>query len=175
MRKVLLQLAVSLDGKIEGPNGEFDWCFTDDDYGMTDFFRRIDSIFIGRRSFEVAQQLGGSSPPGFPELKEYVFSNTLKSLDGNRELVRGNDLEKQVQDIKRSAGKDIWLYGGADLTTQFLNLDLVDEIILAVHPIILAEGKPLFQNITGRKKLILAGSQPYPSGLLMLTYKFDRN
>ncbi|MEI9944712.1 MAG: hypothetical protein WDN26_10885 [Chitinophagaceae bacterium] len=65
MRKIILQLAVSLDSFIEGPNGEFDWCFTDDDYGMTDFLNRIDAIFIGRKSYEVALTMGGSTPPGF--------------------------------------------------------------------------------------------------------------
>ena len=68
MRKVILQLAVSLDGFIEGPNGEFDWCFTDDDYGMTNFFNQIDTIFIGRKSYELTLTMGGSAPPGLPVL-----------------------------------------------------------------------------------------------------------
>ena len=80
MRKVILQLAVSLDGFIEGPHGEFDWCLTDDDYGMTDFYKRIDAIFIGRKSYEVALSMGESAFPGLPVLKEYVFSNSLKEL-----------------------------------------------------------------------------------------------
>lgn len=57
MRKVILNLAVSLDGFIEGPNGEFDWCFTDQDYGMTDFMNRIDVIFIERKSYELVLQM----------------------------------------------------------------------------------------------------------------------
>lgn len=169
MRKIVLQLAVSLDGFIEGPNGEFDWCFTDDDYGMTEFFNRVDAIFIGRKSFEVAQGLGGTTPPGFPSLKEYVFSQTLTKLDGDRELISG-DFESRVKDIKKSPGKDIWLYGGASLTTVMINHNLVDEIILAVHPILLGAGKPLFQNIAQRKMLRLKDSKTYPSGLVMLSY-----
>jgi hypothetical protein len=73
MRKLILQLAVSLDSFIEGPQGEFDWCFTDGDYGMSDFFKRIDAIFISRKSYELALKMGGTAPPGFPSLKEYVF------------------------------------------------------------------------------------------------------
>lgn len=172
MRKIILQLAVSLDGLIEGPNGEFDWCFTDDDYGMTDFFKRIDSIFIGRKSYELALSMGGSAPPGFPSLKEYVFSNTLDKVEGDRVLVRSDDLAKKVNEIKNSPGKDIWLYGGASLTTALMNLDLIDKMALAVHPILLGSGKPLFQNIAERKKLELINSQTYPSGLVMLSYRF---
>ncbi len=168
MRKIVLQLAISLDGLIEGPNGEFDWCFTDGDYGMTEFLNRIDAILIGRKSFELAQSLGGSTPD-FPEIKEYVFSNTLSHLEGNRELVRG-DIETRVKEIKQQPGKDIWLYGGASLTTQLINLNLVDEIMLAVHPILLGAGKPLFQDIAQRKMLRLIESKPYPSGLVMLSY-----
>jgi len=145
MRKIVLQLAVSLDGFIEGPGGEFDWCFTDDDYGMTDFFKRIDAIFIGRKSYELALSMGGSAPPGFPALREHVFSNSLTIVEGDRVLVNGNLIE-EVKKIKSQPGKDIWLYGGASLTYSLINLDLVDEMALAVHPILLGAGKPLFEN-----------------------------
>lgn len=57
MRKILLNLAVSLDSFIEGPKGEFDWCFTDQDYGMTGFLERIDAIFMGRKSYELFEQM----------------------------------------------------------------------------------------------------------------------
>jgi dihydrofolate reductase len=53
MRKIILQVAISLDGNIEGPDGEFDWCFTDQDYGMVDFLKRVDAMFIGRKSYEL--------------------------------------------------------------------------------------------------------------------------
>jgi len=171
MRKVILQLAVSLDGFIEGPGGEFDWCFTDDDYGMTDFFKRIDAIFIGRKSYELALSMGGSAPPGFPALREYVFSNSLSKVDGNRVLVNGN-LSEEVNKIKNEPGKDIWLFGGASLTSSLINLDLVDEMSLAVHPILLGAGKPLFENLPGRVALKLINSITYPSGLVMLSYNF---
>ena len=171
MRKVILQLAVSLDGFIEGPHGEFDWCFTDDDYGMTDFYKRIDAIFIGRKSYEVALSMGDSAFPGLPALKEYVFSSSLKHLAGNGVLVN-EDLYEEVNKIKNSPGKDIWLYGGAALTSSFINMNLVDEMALAVHPILLGSGKSLFRNIPGRKALQLTNTQTYPSGLIMLSYNF---
>ncbi len=173
MRKVILQLAISLDGFIEGPNGEFDWCLTDHDYGMTNFFKRIDAIFIGRKSYEISLAMGGSAPPGFPALKEYVFSNSLKEVEGDRLLVKG-DIETDVSKIKMEPGKDIWLYGGASLTTHFLNHGLVDEMALAVHPILLGQGKLLFQKINGRIPLKLINSTRYPSGLVMLNYDIQK-
>ena len=169
MRKVILQLAVTLDGFIEGPGGEFDWCFTDDDYGMTDFFKRIDAIFIGRKSYELTLSMGGSAPPGFPALREYVFSNSLRMVEGDRILVNGN-LAEEVNKIKSQPGKDIWLYGGAALTSSLMNLDLVDEMTLAVHPILLGAGKPLFENLPRRIALQLINALTYPSGLVMLSY-----
>ena len=169
MRKVVLQLAVSLDSYIEGPNGEYDWCFTDQDYGMSDFFKRIDSLFIGRKSYELALASEENAMPGFPKLTEYVFSTTLQKVKPGAVLIK-DDLEATVQRIKNEAGKDIWLFGGASLTASLMNLHLVDEIILAVHPIILGSGKPLFSNITNRVPLTLTDTKTYSGGLVMLTY-----
>ena len=170
MRKIILGLAVSLDGFIEGPNGEYDWCLTDQDYGMAEFFERIDSIFIGRKSYELTASMGDDAMPGFPKLKEYVFSNTLDKVKEGDVLVRGRDIGTQVREIKNQPGKDIWLFGGAALTTSLMNLGLVDEIGLAVHPILLGSGKYLFSQLTHRIHLDLVDTKSYSSGLVALTY-----
>ena len=146
MRKIILNLAVSLDGFIEGLNGEFDWCFTDQDYGMRAFFSRIDAIFMGRKSYELVKTMGDEL---YSDKKMYVFSKTLKELALGEELIAEN-LEKEVTKIKHAAGKDIWLFGGASLISSFVNLQLIDEFMLAVHPIILGGGKPLFTAINNR-------------------------
>ena len=172
MRKVILGLAVSLDGYIEGPNGEYDWCFDDQDYGMTDFFKRIDSIFIGRRSYELMQKIGESSVPGYSDLKEYVFSTTLKEVKPGAEIIHG-DIKEKVEKIKNEAGKDIWLFGGASLTTTLLNLNLIDEINLAIHPIILGNGKALFSDIKNRVSLNLIDTKTYSSGLVSMSYRIN--
>ena len=169
MRKVILGLAVSLDGFIEGPNGEYDWCFTDQDYGMSEFYRRIDSVFMGRKSYELTLTMGNAEMPGVPKLQNYVFSNTLKEVKHGAILVNG-DIASKVRQIKEEPGKDIWLFGGAELTTSLLNLNLVDEIGLGLHPIILGAGKPLFQGLPERIKLQLVESKTYSSGLVGLTY-----
>jgi len=173
MRKIVLQLAVSLDGYIEGPNGEFDWCFTDQDYGMSSFFQRIDSVFFGRKSYELALAMESEAPIGFPKMKEYVFSNTMQTVKEGVILVKG-DIKKEVKKIKKEEGKDIWLFGGAELISALMNLQLVDELILAVHPVVLGAGKPLFKEINERTWLTLLDSKAYDSGLLMLTYTLKK-
>ncbi len=171
MRKIILGLAVSLDSYIEGPNGEYDWCFTDQDYGMADFFKRIDTIFVGRKTYEMSLGLENGID-GFPKMKEYVFSNTLDVVPTGKTLIRGN-IEKQVQQIKQEEGKDIWLFGGAELTTALMNLGLVDELWLSVHPILLGSGKLLFVNIKDRTLLTHLETKTYSTGLVSLKYKLN--
>ena len=173
MRKIVLQLAVSLDGYIEGPNGEFDWCFTDQDYGMSAFFKRIDSTFMGRKSYELVLCMESEAPTGFPKMKEYVFSNTLDKAKEGVLIVNG-DIKKKVVKIKKEKGKDIWLFGGAELISSLMDLQLVDEIILAVHPVILGSGKALFKDIQERTWLTLTDHKVYPNGLVFLTYTVTR-
>ncbi len=170
MRKIILQVAVSLDGFIEGPAGEFDWCFTDQDYGMTEFLAQIDALFMGRKTYELTQSMGGEGGGvGFPQLKEYVFSNTLKSARDATVIIKG-DLSVDVMKIKNSPGKNIWLFGGADLTTSLMRLGLVDEIWLAVHPILLGGGKTLFKDIIPRTRLSLIDTKAYSTGLVSMRY-----
>lgn len=167
MRKVILNLAVSLDGFIEGPKGEYDWCFTDQDYGMSEFLKRIDAIFFGRKSYELLLRMENNP---YPKKKNYVFSRTLKSVEGNASLIKG-DLEREVTAIKQQHGKDIWLFGGASLTASMLKSTLVDEMMLAVHPILLGKGKPLFSDIGKRITCKLVEAKSYPSGLVQLFYR----
>jgi len=174
MRKIILEVAVSLDSYIEGPNGEYDWCFDDgQDYGLKDFLGRIDTIFVGRKTYELMLSMGDQGMAAFPKCSWYVFSTTLNSMKEGDVLIKENILE-EIEKIKNSPGKDIWLFGGASLTTALMNAGLVDEISLAVHPIILGSGKPLFSNIKERAPLELIHSKVYPSGLVRLTYNVQK-
>ena len=168
MRKVILAVAVSLDGFIEGPNGEYDWCFTDQDHSLNEFFKRIDTIFVERKTYEMSSEMEGDGA-GFPKFKEYIFSTTLDKVKEGAILIK-EDIKAEVEKIKNEKGKDIWLFGGASLTTSLMNLGLVDELSLAVHPILLGGGKPLFNNIKDRIKLTLVDTKTYSTGLVSLTY-----
>ncbi len=145
MRKVILSVAVSLDGFIEGPHGEYDWCPPPSEDEMNDFMNGIEVIFMGRKSYEMT----GISM--FQEKQSYVFSNTLKEVKGNTKVISG-DFISAVNEIRQQPGKDIWLFGGASLTTDFINHQLVDEMWLGLVPIVLGKGKPLFQNIHDRQR-----------------------
>jgi dihydrofolate reductase len=168
-RKILLQVAVSLDGLIEGPNGEFDWCFTDQDYGMTAFLQGIDTIMFGRKSYEMMVRHAQGEMP-WPDKRHIVFSQNNSLSFTNAEVV-SDDVINYITNLKATDGLDIWLFGGASLFNSLLNAGLVDEVILAVHPIILGSGKLLFQDIGKRQLLRLKSHQAYNSGLVMLGYE----
>jgi dihydrofolate reductase len=168
MRKLILSLAVSLDGFIEGPNGEYDWCFMDQDYGMSDFMNNIDAVFVGRKTYEMSLGMEADTT-GMPKMEEYVFSNTLNKVKDGSILVKG-DIKTEVEKIKNKEGKAIWLFGGASLTSTLMNLKLVDELHLAVHPVLLGGGKQLFYDISERITLKLLDTKAYSTGLISLKY-----
>ena len=163
---ILLNLAVSLDGFIEGPNGEFDWCFTDQDYGMTEFLARCHAIIFGRKSYELMLQYEENP---YPDKMKYVFSNTLQSAAGKAAVVSG-DVPEAVAKIKQRGAGDVWFFGGARLLEDFMRYDLIDEMHLAVHPVLLGRGKPLFSGLDGRKYFKLKEAKTHSSGLVQLIY-----
>lgn len=181
MRKITLSLAVTLDGFIEGPNGEIDWITSAKDDTATyesvfgAFLAGIDTIFYGRVSYDMWGnfQPDEQAPPMIKQLykeihskEKYVFSNT-KSGD---HVIHG-DIKAAVQEIQQQPGKDIWLYGGGKLITTFINLGLVDAIRMAVYPVILGAGKPLFKDIQQRVGLKLVDVKASKIGVLSLHYE----
>lgn len=166
MKKIKLNLAVSLDGYIAGPNGEYDWCFTDADYGLTDFIASIDSLLIGRKTYEIMLQYGDP----YPGKTNYVFSRSLTSTPYDNVVIVNQDIPTFVQELRKKDGKDVWLYGGAEIVDPLYEHNLIDEMVLSIHPVILGGGISLFKTGT-RRTLALAETTPYPSGLVQLTYK----
>lgn len=182
-RKILLDLAVTLDGFIEGENGEIDWCIMDSEMGFIDFLHQIDTILYGRKSYDLWGQFtpGNEDSDTDKEIWElvhskekYVFSRTQKGTDNKAIFINDHILE-EVNKLKNKPGKDIWLYGGASLITTFINLGLVDEFRLSVHPVILGEGKPLFIDIKQRLNLQLVNTRTFSSGVVQLIYHLNKN
>ena len=188
MRKIILNLAVTLDGFIEGPNGEIDWLSLGggpDDSGTESHFDKflvtIDTIFYGRISYEKWGEYQPDENASMPEKKlwkgvhskkKYVFSSSLKNTGTTVELINA-DILSNVQKIKNQPGKDIWLYGGSGLITTFINLGLVDRYLLAIFPIILGKGKPLFKDI--KNKVVLNNkSTTTASRVVLLDYETRR-
>ena len=168
MRKIILNLAISVDGFIAGPNGEYDWCFTDQDYGMKEFLSRVGATLMGRKTFEVMKREGQET---FSGMKNYVFSKTLThSLKKNVEIISG-DVKSFINELKKENGKDLWLFGGGELIKIFFDEDLIDEMVLAIHPIVLGHGIPLFHRSQNRRAYSLADCKTYSTGLVQVFYR----
>lgn len=180
-RRILLDLAVTLDGFIEGPKGEVDWCIMDPDMDFKNFLQQIDTILYGRKSYDLWGKYKPDSDVSDTEneiwelvhsKEKYVFSRTQNRPENNVTFISEN-IENEITKLKNMPGKDIWLYGGSNLITTFINLGLVDEIRLSVHPIILGEGKPLFIDIKQRVNLNLVETKRFSSGVVQLCYQLN--
>jgi len=178
MRKIILDLAVTLDGFIEGPNGEIDWCIMDEGIGFDAFLASVDTIFYGRISYDLWGQYQPDSHVSDAEKrlweavhskKKYVFSHQPKEDPGATYI--HDNMAAQVAAIKQQPGKDIWLYGGGKLITTFMEMGLIDVYRLAVHPVLLGQGKPLFSGMQERVNLRLKSSRNHPSGVVLLEYE----
>ncbi len=114
--------------------------------------------------------MGGNS---YGNSKVYIFSNTLTKVDKPFQLINKN-VKKTVDHIKKEEGKDITLFGGGELLTSLLNLDLVDEISLAVIPVILGKGIPFVREVNKRISLTLVKSKTYSNGTVELSYEINK-
>lgn len=166
MRKIKLFIACSLDGFIAREDGGVDWLFTDADYGFKKFFSSIDTMLMGRKTYEKGIELGDRPDKG---KKWYVFSRRKEKKEKTLEFVKYSS--GFVKKLLRSKGKDMWLVGGSEIISLFIKDALLDEIIVYVHPIILGNGIPLFKKNDTEMKLRLVGTTPYKSGLVGLHYK----
>ncbi|MFE1744763.1 dihydrofolate reductase family protein [Coleofasciculus sp. H7-2] len=167
MRKIILFIASSLDGYIARQSGDIDWLFTDQDYGYSEFFASVDTVLMGRKTYEQVLTFGEYPYKG---VKSYVFTrNPLFPADSNAEVIT-EDIKKFVEQLRQVDGKNIWLVGGSQLTHALMSQNLVDELILSIHPTILGEGIPLFDNRINPQSLNLTKCQTYRSGLVQLCY-----
>jgi dihydrofolate reductase len=166
MRKLVAGFAASVDGYIEGPDGEHDWIIMDDKIDFSAEMKRFDTFFFGRRSYEVAKDMIDKPSPG---ITNYVFSNTLKAVEENFVLLNG-DVESVVQSIKQQPGKDIALYGGANLLASLLNRQLVDELSISFIPVLLGKGKPMVDVLNEKVWLRFNNSRRYENGTLIVNY-----
>ena len=178
MRKVILDLAITLDGFIEGPNGEIDWCILDDDMDLEGFLSGVDTIFYGRVSYDAwgnfepestASQTEKAIWSAVHSKHKFVFSSQARQ-DSNAEFINSENLLDKVSEMKMQDGKDIWLYGGAGLIKTFIDHGLIDMYRLSVHPTVLGNGKPLFENLKQRVNLKLKHVNTFRSGVVQLIY-----
>ncbi|MGE5815005.1 MAG: dihydrofolate reductase family protein [Acidobacteriota bacterium] len=170
MRKVVYGGAMSLDGFIAGPNGEYDWIVMDPDIDFMALMGRFDTFLIGRKTFELMRQMGDATPPA-PGIQNFVFSRTLRPADCPPGTILSDNAEKVVADLRRKPGKDVALFGGGELFRSLLGAGLVDEVHFNVIPVLLGGGIPLLPSPANRARLTLKKHRVYEkTGTVGLEY-----
>jgi len=167
--KISVYIALSIDGYIARKDDSLDWLDRvggfDEDYGFQQMLSGIDTLIIGRKTYEIASTV----PDPYPGKRVVVLSNSLSSVKAGMELYKG-DLTELAGKLYREGVKRIWVDGGSTIS-QFLDLQLVDEMTLSVIPIVLGSGLPLFHAIGKEIPCRLISSQSYRSGLVQQHYE----
>ena len=179
MRKVILQMWMTLDGLVAGPNGDLDWIFsgpsdkTTQDYAY-DLLNKSDQILLGRGMSKEFLDYWPKDKTEFGaiinKLPKIVFSKTPHKVEWPNVTI-AKDIASEISRLKSQPGKNLILYGGAGLVQSFINLKLIDEYHLMVAPIILGKGLPLFANMHSSTKLNLVKTTNSKSGAVILHYE----
>lgn len=167
-RRLRYQVAMSLDGFIVGPNGDYSWIVMDPAIDFAALFKEFDTAVMGRKTYEVMTAQGGTG--AMPGLDVVVFSRTLPAATHPGIRIVNDDPREVVAALKAKPGRDIWLYGGGELFRSLLDAGLVDTVEPAVIPVLLGSGVPLLPA-GATTKLVLADQKTLPaSGILALAY-----
>jgi dihydrofolate reductase len=171
MRKVIFGGANSLDNFIARKDDAVDWLVFSKDVGkiMKDMWENIDAVVMGRRTYEVAERMGGGSG-GYSGMKTYVFSRTIKKPNKKKLFFVDEDAAAYVRRLKEEEGKDICVMGGGLLAKSLFEADLIDEIGFNIHPVLLGSGIPLFHEMTRQIELELKECRQLSTGCVLLTY-----
>jgi dihydrofolate reductase len=172
MRKVTFGGANSLDNYLARPDHAVDWLLWGEEAAavMADFWQTIDTVLMGRKTYEVALRSG---PEGgdYPGVKTYVFSRTLPEGPNKGVTVVRGDPADFVRDLKRQDGKDICLMGGGELARPLFEAGLIDEIGFNIHPVLLGAGIPLFHPMSRQIDLELRECRAFKNGCVYVTYR----
>jgi dihydrofolate reductase len=171
LREVTFGGANSLDNYLARPDHAVDWLRWGDEAAavMADFWRTIDTVLMGRKTYEVAVRSGQRS--GFPGVKNFVFSRSLTDDPGAGVTVVRGDAAEFVRGLKAQEGKGICLMGGGELARSLFEAGLIDVIGFNIHPVLLGSGIPLFHPMTRQIDLELRECRPFKNGCVYVTYR----
>jgi dihydrofolate reductase len=165
-RRVRYSVAMSLDGFIAGPKGEYDWIIMDPSFDFAALFKQFDTLLMGRRTFELMQKSGEAT---MGDTQTIVFSRTLRQSDYPKVVV-ASKVAETIAALKEKPGKDIWLFGGGELFRSVLDAGLIDTVEVAVVPVMLSQGVPLLPTGSRSPVLELIEAKPLPTGIVLLSY-----
>jgi dihydrofolate reductase len=184
MRKVTLGLANSLDNYIARKDGGYDWIQWNDEVAemSAKFMKTVDALLIGRKSYEAMLGFGQTS---FPGAKNYVFTRSKRKAAALKKKLAGTKAEKKVQIVsedatefvrrlKKKRGRVIVVFGGGALAKSLFEADLIDEVILNIHPVLLGSGIPLFYEMKRQINLELIDHKVLKGSCLAVTYRVKR-
>ena len=169
MRKISLYIAASLDGFIARRDGSLDWLpqKPPEDFGYKNFIAGVDTLVMGRKTYEHALTLGPWPDTG---KRCYVLTRTPGVKHAKHAKFVGGDVVAFVRELRELPGKNIWLMGGGEIVRSCLVAGAVDEIILSIPPVLVGDGVPLFLRRSVPTALTLRNCHSFPGGLVQLAY-----
>ena len=174
MRKISLFIAMSLDGYIAKPNDDLSFLKLvekeGEDYGYAEFTSKIDTIIIGRKTYDYVVNVIGASHYDNGQRDIYVITRTERPQVGRTTFYTGN-ITELVKQLKSENGKNIYCDGGAEVINELLKHNLIDEFIISVIPVILGNGTRLFKDGRPEQALEFITAKTFETGLAQLHYK----
>lgn len=171
-RKVVLYISMSLDGYIATKDNELEFLSIvqkeGEDYGYNDFIKSVDSVIIGRKTYEKVIEMGYEYPHKDKDV--YIITRTTRPSIGTFQFYTG-DLTLLVDRLKNQAGKNIYCDGGSEIANELMRANLIDEYIISIIPVLLGNGIKLFKDVRPEVKLELIAAKEYDKGLTQLHYK----
>jgi dihydrofolate reductase len=175
VRKVTFGGANSLDNYLARPDHALDWLRWGEEAAavMADFWKTIDTVLMGRKTYEVALR-SGPGGGAYPGVQTYVFSHTLQEGSEGPVTIVSRDAAAFVRELKQRDGKDICLMGGGELARPLFEAGLIDEIGLNIHPVLLGAGIPLFHSMSRQIDLELKECRAFKNGCVLVSYRVKR-
>ena len=180
MRKLKLQVQMTVDGYIAGPNGEMDWMVFNWDNQLkkyvTEISESFDCIILGRKLAQGFIPHWASNPEQegadkFNSTKKFVFTKTIDKSEWDNTILAKGDLVDEITKLKNQDGKDIIVYGGSTFVSALIKKGLVDEFHLFINPTAIGSGLTIFNELNNRQNLTLIKSIPFDCGIVVLNYK----
>jgi dihydrofolate reductase len=176
MRKVTFGVANSLDNYIARKDHAVDWLLwgKEAESFMKEFWKTIDTVVMGRKTYEAALRHSGGGENPYPDIKSYIFSRTLQPGSAKGAEIISPDAAEFVRNLKSQQGKDICVMGGGELAKSLFEAGVIDEIGFNIHPVLLGSGIPLFHNMKRQIDLELLACKPFKNGCVLVTYRVKK-